>query len=60
MLLLLPENWPKLLSKNLGDGVEEGGRDGGEEEVGQHVDQGGGDGEGGDKRAGVWRLGCVV
>ena len=58
MLLRLVESWPKLLSKNLSDGVEEGGGDGGEEEVGQHVDHGGGDGEGGEQRAGVWRLGC--
>ena len=63
MLLLSVENWPELLSKNLSDGVEEGGRDGGEEEVGQHVDHGGGDGEGGEQRTWVWGdlgFGCVV
>ena len=47
-----------LLSKNLCDCVEEGCRDGREEEVGEHVDDGGGDGEGGEERAWVWRLGC--
>ena len=58
MLLLLVENWPELLSKNLSDGVEEGGGDGGEEEVGQHVDHGGGDGEGGEQKAWIWRFSC--
>ena len=53
----------KLLSENLGNGIEECSRDGWEEEVGQHVDHGGGDGEGGEQRAGVWGdlgSGCVV
>ena len=54
--------WRKLLSEDLGDGVEEGGGDGGEEEVGEHVDHGGGDGEGGEQRAGIWiwDMGCVL
>ena len=50
--------WSKLLSKNLGDSVEEGGRDGREEDVGEDVDDGGGHGEGGEQEAGVLRLGC--
>ena len=43
MFLVCLVQWRKLLSEDLGDGVEEGGRDGGEEEVGEHVDHGGGD-----------------
>ena len=62
MLLVCLANRRKLLSEDLGDGVEEGGGDGGEEEVGQHVDHGGGDGEGGEQRAGIWiwDLSCVL